>query len=128
MSLWLALLLAACAGKADGSETTGVGPGVASGMGPGISVAEALAFRGEGPVLVSGWLWRQGEGDVRLCSALTDAVPPRCEEPSLSVRGLDLSTRGGLRKEQGTTWSQQQAQVLGDVKGGVLTVAPLSKS
>jgi hypothetical protein len=100
---------------------------VGSGFGPGISVAEALAFRLGGPLLVSGWLRRAEGGDLQLCSGLTDSLPPECAKPWLSVKGLDLSKVDGLRTESGVTWSPQPVQVLGDVTGGVLEVSGLSK-
>jgi hypothetical protein len=96
-------------------------------VGPGISVGEALAFRQEGPLLVRGWLWRAAVGDLRLCSGLTDSLPPECAKPWLTVKGLDLSKVDGLRTERGVTWSAQPALVLGDVTGGVLEVSGLSK-
>ncbi|HLF09256.1 MAG TPA: hypothetical protein VI789_07915 [Dehalococcoidia bacterium] len=95
-------------------------------MGPGISIAEALASRLEGPLLVNGWLWADGR-EVRLCVALTDAAPPQCTQPSLTVRGFDLSAIGDLRTDRGVTWSQKTIQLLGDVSGGVLAIAALSK-
>lgn len=122
-----ALTIAACAGSAGGEPAPGgPGPGVGSGFGPGISVGEALAFRLEGPLLVRGWLWRADGGDLLLCSGLTDAIPPECTKPWLTVKGLDLS-KVDLRTEGGVTWSPQPVQALGDVTGGVLEVSGLSK-
>jgi hypothetical protein len=100
---------------------------VGTGVGPGISVAEALASRLEGPLLVRGWLWRADAGDLRLCAELTDSIPPQCTKPQLIVKGLDLSKVEGLRREGGVTWSPQPVLVLGDVTGGVLKVSDLSK-
>jgi hypothetical protein len=96
-------------------------------VGPGISVGEALAFRLGGPLLVRGWLWRAYGGDLRLCSGLTDSLPPQCTKPWLTVKGLDLSKVDGLRTEGEVTWSLQPALVLGDVTGGLLEVSGLSK-
>ncbi len=117
-----ALILAACAGDAGGP----ISPSGGAGMGPGISVAEALASRAEGPYLVNGWLWAEG-AEVRLCSSLSGSSPPQCVTPSLTVQGLDLGTVAELRSERGVSWSQQTVQLLGEVSRGVLTIAALSK-
>jgi hypothetical protein len=100
---------------------------VGTGFGPGISVGEALTFHLEGPLLVRGWLWRVHGGDLRLCSGLTDTMPPDCTKPWLTVKGLDLSKVEDLSTEGRVTWSPQPVLVLGDVTGGVLTVSELSK-
>lgn len=123
-----ALAIAACDGGSGGEPAPGgPGPAAGSGFGPGISVGEALAFTGEGPLLVRGWLWRAQDSDLRLCSGLTGSIPPECSKPWLTVKGLDLSKVEGLRTEGGVTWSAQPVLLLGDVTGGVLTVSGLSK-
>lgn len=124
-----ALFLVGCTGS--GSPGGSVAPeGTPSsggaGMGPGISVAEALASRLEGPLLINGWLWAEG-AEVRLCAGLSESLPPQCATPSLTVSGLDLATVEGLRREGQTAWSQQTIQLLGEVSKGVLTVSALSK-
>jgi len=124
----LLLLVIGCAGGSAGEPgPVSPGPGVGTGVGPGISVGEALASRLEGPLLVRGWLWRADGGDLRLCTELTDSIPPQCTKPWLTVNGLDLSQVEGLRTEGGVTWSPQQNLVLGDVTGGVIEVSGLSK-
>jgi hypothetical protein len=76
---------------------------------------------------VRGWLWRADGSDLRLCTELTDSIPPQCTKPWLTAKGLDLSKVEGLRSEGGVTWSPQPVLVLGDVKGQVLAVSDLSK-
>lgn len=128
--LWVALAagvaLAGCSASREAGTTPGDALGAGAGMGPGISVAEALASRAEPPFLVNGWLWAQ-DAEVRLCSSLSGSTPPQCVAPSLAVRGLDLATIEGLRREGGAAWSQEAVQLLGEVSGGVLTVSALSK-
>ncbi len=102
-----------------GGETTSAG----NALGPGITVAEALASKLEGPLLVNGWLWRQSNGEVRLCTTLTDATPPGCGKPFVVVTGLDMDSLPNLQTQQGTTTSTTPAQVLGTVSAGVLVVA-----
>ena len=116
-----ALMITACAGGAGGEPAPGgPGPRVGAGVGPGISVAEALASRLEGPLLVRGSLWRAQGGDLRLCAELTDSIPPQCTKPWLTVKGLYLGKFEGLRTEGGVTWSPQPVLLLGAVSGGVL--------
>ena len=97
-----------------------------SAFGPGISVEEALTSDLEGPLLVNGWLWRSGKDDLRLCASLRGSQPPRCVEPSLTIKGLDL-TPYRLRTEGSTAWSDQAVQLLGTLKGKVLTVSPRTR-
>lgn len=124
----LAAALGCSGGVPSGDAGSGTAPPIAGGMGPGISVAEALAFRGQGPLLVNGWLWRQGEGEVRLCTALSDSTPPSCQAPVLLVRGLDLARMEGLQREGDVLWSARQVQVLGELRGGVLVVSGLAQA
>ena len=93
-----------------------------SAIGPGISIEQALASDLEGPLLVNGWLWRSGNDDPRLCASLSGSLPPRCVEPSLTLKGLDLKAYA-LRIEGSTAWSDQAVQLLGTLKGKVLTVS-----
>jgi len=125
LAMAVALIAAACAG-ANAPATGPVGP-AGGGMGPGISVAEALASDLEGPLLVNGWLWHPDRGDIRLCTKLTDSLPPQCVEPSLVVVGADLSQMKGLNTAQGVTWSPQPIQLLGDMTEGTLVVSGQSK-
>jgi hypothetical protein len=100
-------------------------PGEAAG--PGISVGEALAFKGEGPLLVRGWLVLVGSGDIRLCSSLSQSEPPRCGEPSLVLKGIDLKDFPELKNEGGTIWKEDPVLILGDLKDKRLVVAEHSK-
>jgi len=95
------LLAAAC-------DDAGAGPTAApssSAVGPGISIADALASGLDGPLLVNGFLVVQGDA-VRLCEALAESFPPQCGGDSLRVGGLDLDLDAfeGLSTEQDTTW------------------------
>jgi hypothetical protein len=106
--------------------------GTSSGVGPGISVAEALASDLDGPLLVNGFLViRGGESDdpevVRLCEALAEAYPPQCGGASLIVEGLGLKSIDGIVSEGPISWTEQYVQVLGTVSGEVLTVNSTSQ-
>jgi hypothetical protein len=119
------LLLAAACNDDDDSDDGGDGATPtppSSAVGPGISVAEALASTLDGPLLVNGFVVVR-DGEARLCEALAESFPPQCGGVSLLVEGLDLDAIEGLTSEQGTTWSDQQIQLLGEVEDGVLTIA-----
>ena len=92
-----------------------------SGVGPGISVGDALTSNLTGPLLINGHLHVQHD-QARLCEALAGSSPPRCEGKFLVVVGLDVTTIVGLTSEASVTWSDQTVQVLGAVEGEVLTI------
>ena len=114
------LLAAACDDDEDAVAPAGTPP--ASAVGPGISIAEALASTLDEPLLVNGFLVVQGER-AELCEALAESFPPQCGGDSLSVEGLDLDGFEGLSTEQDTTSSEGPIQLLGEVEDGVLTIA-----
>ncbi len=125
----IASVVAAACGDDDGDDDGDLvsspisgGPGISSGVGPGIFVGAALISNLTGPLLVNGHLHAQND-DVRLCEVLAESFPPQCAGRFLVVEGLDLMTIDGLRSEGSVTWSDQLAQVLGTVEGEVLTVA-----
>lgn len=113
--LALAFVAVACAGP----DEDGSGP--SSGVGPGISVEEALGSPSDEPLLVNGFIVATPEG-VRLCSALAESFPPQCAGPSLVVEGLDLKVLPGLSRANDVTWSEREVQVLGRVRDSTLTV------
>jgi hypothetical protein len=75
----------------------------------GITVAEAL---GHGPtddiVSVTGAVFADPDGTVRLCDAVLESFPPQCGGAALLVEGLDLASleleeANGLRWAEGVT-------------------------
>jgi hypothetical protein len=74
--------------------------------GPGISVAEAQAH---GPtddiVSVTGALFVDADGTVRLCDAIAESFPPQCGGATLLVEGLDL-TSVELEEANGVRWAE----------------------
>ena len=109
--------LAAC-GNDEGDQVSGP----ISGVGPGLSIAEALDSNLKDPLLVNGHLHVQNN-QVRLCEVLAESLPPQCGGGILVVKGLDLKKMDGLTSAGSVTWSDQLVQVLGTVKGEVLTVS-----
>ena len=75
--------------------------------GPGISVADAL---GHGPtddmVLVTGALFVDPDGTVRLCDAILESFPPQCGGDRLTVAGIDLDAIGDLQDANGVRWAE----------------------
>lgn len=98
-------------------------PGPATGVGPGISVEQALEFETEQPVLVNGFLVVDAEGKVTLSSALAESLPPQPAGATLTVEGIDLDDYQ-LSESQGVRWTDQVVQVLGTVEGETLVVSP----
>jgi hypothetical protein len=105
------LLLAACATSAAPSEPAGGWTLVVAdgrpGDGPGMSVADALSH---GPtddlVSVSGALFVDPDGTVRLCDAIAESFPSQCGGEWILVDGLDLREVAGLQEANGVRWAE----------------------
>jgi hypothetical protein len=133
LALGLLLSATACSGTdpepdRDTSDTVQAGDDVAgqdlvSGVGPGISVTEALDSTLAGPLLVNGFIVTTPDGLVYLAELLAESFPPQPGGDKLIVEGLDLDAFAGLTSAQGITWSEQNVQVLGIVSDGILTVS-----
>jgi hypothetical protein len=78
-----------------------------SGGGPGLSVAEALTH---GPtddlVTVTGALFVDPDGTVRLCDAIAESFPPQCGGERIEVQGLDLAAVPELQEADGVRWAE----------------------
>jgi hypothetical protein len=115
--LFLVVLLAACnapGATADPtvSPPTGDDPVLVIAAGgprdePGLSVAEALTH---GPtddlVTVTGALFVDADGTVRLCDAIAESFPPQCGGARIEVEGLDLDTVENLQTEGEVSWAE----------------------
>ena len=123
--------LAGCAGAGDeGAQPTTTGEAPAAGApapGGGLSVEEALGSKLAEPILVEGSLLADGMR-VRLCSGFRESHPPQCVEPALRLRNLDLASVEGLRHHGAVAWSDEPVQLLGTVRGDVLTVEGTAKA
>jgi hypothetical protein len=112
----LSLLLVACGGTGDApSASAGGDPSgdpvlvIADGAitEPGMSVADALGHRAtDDLVTVSGHLFVDGDGTVRLCDAIAESFPPQCGGERIVVRGLDLDAVAGLQTEGAVSWAE----------------------
>ncbi len=133
LGLGLLLSATACSGTdpepdRDTSDTVQAGDDVAgqdlvSGVGPGISVTEALDSKLAGPLLVNGFIVTTPDGLVYLAELLAESFPPQPGGDRLIVEGLDLDAFAGLTSAQGITWSEQNVQVLGIVSDGILAIS-----
>lgn len=119
------VLLSACSLERPGASTPG-GQGPATGVGPGISIDEAIASTSTEPLLINGWLVISPQGEVRFCSALGEVNPPTCAGSSLVVAGLDPADVGDLAEAQGVQWSKDSIQLLGAIEDGRLIVSATS--
>jgi hypothetical protein len=109
----MTLVLAACT-DVVGSPTPSAGGEpvlvIADGdpdLGSGLSVAQALTHRAtDDLVTVSGALFVDADGTVRLCDAIAESFPPQCGGDRLIVQGLDLATVAGLQTEGEVSWAE----------------------
>ncbi len=100
---------------------------VITGMGPGISVADAMATDLAGPLLVNGQLYVTETGTVYLTDTLAESFPPAIDvQRSLVVDGLDLQAIDieWTAASNNVSWTDASVQLAGTVAGGVLTVSP----
>ena len=124
-SLAVALAILAACGDVSSPGSEPAGPAVATGMGPGISMQEALDSVLAGPLLVNGFVVIDPSG-AKLCATLAESMPPQCGAPSLRVEGLDPATLEGTSSQGGVVWTPQPVQLLGEVQDGVFTVSGTS--
>jgi hypothetical protein len=124
-ALLAALALAGC-GDSGGDASGGAGASVPQssglGVGPGISIEEAIAADTDEMLLVNGNLLADGD-EVRLCYALAESFPPQCGAPSLLVEGIKLEEVDGLITEGDVSWTDRPIQLLGIVEDETLTVS-----
>ena len=125
-TLAIVVLLSACSLGQTGDRTPTGGQNVSTGVGPGISIYEALASTSDEPLLINGWLVISPQGEVRFCSALGESNPPSCAGSTLAVTGLDPNNAGKLADVGGVQWSEESVQLLGTIKDGRLVVSATS--
>lgn len=118
--LSLALLLAACGADTsvddDGTPLPTDGSAgapvlvIADGdgdPGSGLSVAQALTHQmTDDLVTVTGALFVDPDGTVRICDAIAESFPPQCGGDRMVVEGLDLETIADLQTEGDVSWAE----------------------
>jgi hypothetical protein len=99
-------------------------------VGPGISIGEARNSEVKGSVLVNGYLLAPPHRQPRLCTALSQAEPPTCLRPTLTVRRLPADERNRLATARlgKTRWSPAPVQILGRVDGDNLRVSSTARA
>jgi hypothetical protein len=95
-----------------------------AGMGPGISVADALAAPSDEPLLVNGYLFVFADGRIVLADLIAESFPPQPGGAQVSVEGLDLMqiplTEGPSDIEIAiTAWTDLPVQLIGRIVDGV---------
>jgi len=74
---------------------------------PGMSVADALGHQAtDDLVTVSGALFVDPDGTVRLCDAIAESFPPQCGGERIVVEGLDLDLIADLQTEGEVSWAE----------------------
>lgn len=132
------LLVAGCGGSAaddaaqappvsepsDGLPPAGDDATFPAGMGPGISVAEALASTAGGQLLVNGFVFVYADGSVVLADLIAESYPPQPAGAQVDVEGLDVMqlplTEGQLDGDiEITAWTDTPVQLIGEIIDGV---------
>lgn len=98
---------------------------ITSGVGPGISVAEALASRLDEPLVVNGYVFVFADGSVVLADLIAESFPPQPGGAMITVKGLNLMqiplTEGPTDTEiEITAWTDTPVQLIGEVVDEVL--------
>lgn len=74
---------------------------------PTLTVAEALTHGStDDLVRVTGSLFVDPDGTVRLCDAYLESFPPQCGGDRIEVEGLDLDTMERLQTEGDVSWAE----------------------
>ncbi len=112
----MCLVLSACGADQPGtSAPTGGGAGepvlvIVDGQGdPGtaLSVAQALTHQPtDDLVTVTGVLFVDSDGTVRLCDAIAESFPPQCGGDRIVVDGVDLDAIANLQTEGDVAWAE----------------------
>ena len=87
----------------------------------GLSVAEAIAYRGAEPVAVHGYVVRTSE-TAQLCEVLAESFPPQCGGASLALVNADAIDNLPLLEEGDVQWSSNSVILIGTVAGTELTI------
>jgi len=109
------LLVGACTVQGPGPAATPpseaavlvISSGNRGGGDQGMTVAEALGHRAtDDLVFVTGSLFIDPDGTVRLCDAIAESFPPQCGGERIVVQGLDPSGVANLQEESGVRWAE----------------------
>ncbi|MFN2484219.1 MAG: hypothetical protein ABR509_04690 [Candidatus Limnocylindria bacterium] len=87
----------------------------ATAVGPGISIQEAVDSTSTESLLVNGALFIDPDGNVLLCDAIAESLPPQCGGLRLAVEGLDVSSIPDLQEQGAMRWAEG-VQLLGTIE------------
>ncbi|MHB1344153.1 MAG: hypothetical protein ACYCX3_07320 [Thermoleophilia bacterium] len=125
LALAAVLIFAPWSSNSEGT-VGGADPGapVVMGVGPGISVRDALASTLDEPLLVNGLYYVTADGVVYFTDTMAESYPPQIDVTrSLKVDGIDPGELVGLERSGGIAWSNAPTQLTGRVAGGIITVS-----
>jgi hypothetical protein len=130
VGLVVAVLAPGCGGDAPHTgQPTGATGGVAAAAAPApgadLSVARLRGGRlGGDLVLVRAYVVVTRDGAARVCDALAESRPPRCEGASLPLGGGAPTTSGPLAEAGGVRWSPRPEVLAGRVREGRFVIDP----
>ena len=87
----------------------------------GLSIPEALAYRGNEIIAVQGFVLRTGKTNA-LCELLAESYPPQCGGESLAIANPEATDDMILTEAEGVQWSEDYVTVFGRLTDGVLTI------
>jgi hypothetical protein len=90
-------------------------------VGGGLTIHDAIAYQGDQPVAVSGFVVRTAGSDL-FCEVLAESFPPQCGGERLSIANADALNAFALVEEGEVQWSENTIVVLGRIADGVLTI------
>ena len=104
-----------------------------SGMGPGISVAEALASTLDQPLLINGYVFVYSDGSVVVADLIAESFPPQPGGAQVTVEGLDVMeiplTEGPADAGSAiTAWTETPVQLIGEIADGILVASSVASS
>ena len=87
----------------------------------GLSVSEAISYKGSQPVAVHGYVVRTFEA-AQLCEALAESYPPQCGGASLALVNPDATDGVPLVEDGEVQWSPDIVILIGTVTGNEFTI------
>jgi hypothetical protein len=91
----------------------------------GLTISEALTSNVTGIIAIRGHLFEDGNG-VQLCESLAGLGEQYgCEGENIVVANLDLTQFSNIVFFEGTTYTEDEITLFGELKEGTLTVDPL---
>lgn len=102
------------------------------GMGPGISVAEAIASDLDEPLLVNGYVFVYADGRAVMSDAIAESFPPQPAGAQMDLAEFDLMqiplTEGPGGDIEIVQWTDMPTQLLGQFEDGVFVGTPLASA